>query len=134
MARRDPTALAQLKVRMREPLRARLEQDAKRRGVSINAEIVDRLERAADHQGLLSEALSLTDGKEFAGLLLFLGAAMTFAEFSYALNNRPATGRRRMWTSDPDAYEQCVQAAATVLEAMRPDGPVKAQPEWGAWA
>ncbi len=46
MPEREPTAVVQLKVRMREPLRARIDDAAQRRGVSMNAEIVERLERS----------------------------------------------------------------------------------------
>ena len=46
MARRPKTALVQLKIRMREPLRARLQKAAKASGISINREVVDRLERS----------------------------------------------------------------------------------------
>ena len=45
MADRDQATTVQLKVRMKEPLRADLEEAAQRRGVSMNAEIVRRLER-----------------------------------------------------------------------------------------
>ncbi len=38
----------QLKVRMKEPLRSRLEVFAKRRGVSLNEEVVTRLMRSFD--------------------------------------------------------------------------------------
>ena len=41
---RKPSATVQLKARMKEPLRARLEEDAKSRGISLNAALVDRLE------------------------------------------------------------------------------------------
>jgi hypothetical protein len=44
MAKRPDTATAQLKVRLREPLRARLEAEADRNGYSLNTEIVRRLE------------------------------------------------------------------------------------------
>jgi hypothetical protein len=44
MPERDAAAKAQLKVRLREPLRARLEAEAKRNGYSLNTEIVRRLE------------------------------------------------------------------------------------------
>jgi hypothetical protein len=46
MAKRNETATAQLKVRLREPLRARIEAAAKRSGHSLNTEIVGRLERS----------------------------------------------------------------------------------------
>jgi hypothetical protein len=62
MAARKPTAIVQLKVRLREDLRRRLEREAERREDSLNNEIVRRLEssfkRDAD-QGLASEVRAL---------------------------------------------------------------------------
>ena len=46
MTARKQTAIVGLKVRLREPLRKKLEVAAKKRGVSLNAELVDRLERS----------------------------------------------------------------------------------------
>lgn len=43
---RKKSATIDLKVRMKEPLRAKLERAAKSRGVSLNAETVDRVERS----------------------------------------------------------------------------------------
>jgi Arc-like DNA binding domain len=50
MADRDQATTVQLKVRMKEPLRADLEKAAHRRGVSMNAEIVRRLERSFERR------------------------------------------------------------------------------------
>src|SRR5689334_15428001 len=46
MTKRPQTALVGLRVRMREPLRKRLEVAAKKRGVSLNAELIARLEQS----------------------------------------------------------------------------------------
>jgi hypothetical protein len=46
---RKPTDTAQLKLRIREDLRRRLEQAAKKRNVSLNHEMVDRLRTSFDH-------------------------------------------------------------------------------------
>jgi hypothetical protein len=46
MATRKQTAIVGLKVRLREPLRKKLEMAAKKRGVSLNAELVARLEES----------------------------------------------------------------------------------------
>lgn len=46
MAKREQSATVDLKVRMKEPLRADLERAARRRGVSMNAEAVARLEQS----------------------------------------------------------------------------------------
>jgi hypothetical protein len=43
---RKQTAIVGLKVRLREPLRKKLEVAAKKRGVSLNAELVARLEHS----------------------------------------------------------------------------------------
>ena len=56
MATRKPTAIVGLKVRLREPLRKKLEVAAKKKGVSLNAELVSRLEMAliAEHSLILA--------------------------------------------------------------------------------
>jgi Arc-like DNA binding domain len=46
MVKRSQRALVGLRVRMREPLRKQLEVAAKKRGVSLNAELVSRLEQS----------------------------------------------------------------------------------------
>jgi hypothetical protein len=49
MAPRKKTDIIQLsKIRMREVLRAKLARDAERKDITLNAEIVDRLERSYD--------------------------------------------------------------------------------------
>ena len=50
---RKPTATAQLKLRIREDLRRRLEATAKKRAVSLNSELVWRLQQSLDHESLL---------------------------------------------------------------------------------
>jgi hypothetical protein len=53
MAARKQTAIVGLKVRLREPLRKKLETAAKKKGVSLNAELVARLEESFLGEGLL---------------------------------------------------------------------------------
>ena len=49
MPARKKTDVVQLsKIRMREALRAKLARDAEKKGITLNAEIVDRLERSYD--------------------------------------------------------------------------------------
>jgi hypothetical protein len=58
MNARKKTDVVQLsKIRMREVLRAKLARDAERKGVTLNAEIVDRLE-----QSYVNEAQATRDG------------------------------------------------------------------------
>ena len=66
---RSRDAVVQLKARMREPLRARLEAAAKRRGVSLNAELVDRLDR------------SFAKDDAFGGLVIANAARLMAAAF-----------------------------------------------------
>ena len=65
---RTKTAIIQLKVRMREDLRKRLEQEAKKAAHSLNQEVVRRLEESFEIDGskmLLEEArLTLQDARE----------------------------------------------------------------------
>ena len=69
MAKRAKTDVIQLKLRMREELRARLAADAKAHKLSLNSEIVKRLEASFD--AVTREAfLNLRD--EFTGFLRLL--------------------------------------------------------------
>jgi hypothetical protein len=74
MADREKTAIVDLKVRMKEALRERIEIAARERGVSLNAEAVRRLEGTFRNDDLLPQLLDLAYGRETAGLLLLLGA------------------------------------------------------------
>jgi len=73
MAKRAKTAIVQLKVRIREPVRAHLEKAAAGRGVSLNYEIADRLERSMDRLSLLEEVMTLRFGKPLGRILIRLG-------------------------------------------------------------
>jgi hypothetical protein len=53
MPARKQTAIVGLKVRLREPLRKKLEMAAKKKGVSLNAELVARLEESFLSEGFL---------------------------------------------------------------------------------
>ena len=89
MPARKKSAIVQQKIRMHEPLRADIERAAKRNGVSMNGEMVKRLEMSfleADHKAerkllmdmvetlraqidLLRQDLAGTRPLEFTGLL-----------------------------------------------------------------
>jgi hypothetical protein len=55
MVTRDPTAAVQLKFRVREGLRAKLEAAAKEHGLTLNAEITMRLEQSFELDALKRE-------------------------------------------------------------------------------
>jgi hypothetical protein len=126
-SRRERTALVQLKTRMRESLRSRLEVAAKAHGTSINAEIVDCIERTFARLDLLSDVLTLAYGRKMAGILMMLGSAMPRAGI-YGLwsHTDPLRDNNDLnsWTDDPTAFDQAILAAVTVLDALRPTGDV----------
>ena len=117
---RDPTAIVQLKIRMREPLRARLEEEAKFHGRSINSEVVDRLARSFERQDLFSEMLGFSHDSHLAGVLMMLGSVMEQVGY---LHTKPQQSRSRLgsrWAEDPEAFDQAALAAITLLNAARP--------------
>ena len=66
MAQRKQSATVDLKVRVKEPLRAALERAARQRGRSLNAEIVQRLERSLQDEDILTKISSQLAGIEKA--------------------------------------------------------------------
>jgi hypothetical protein len=66
MAQRKQSATVDLKVRMKEPLRAALERSARQRGRSLNAEIVQRLERSLQDEEILAKISNQLAGIEKA--------------------------------------------------------------------
>jgi hypothetical protein len=120
---RKKTDSVDLKVRMKEPLRARLEAAARAKGVSLNAEAVDRLGRSFDREDLLPEVLALPFGKPLAGILLLLGKMMDTAGRDatfYAAWPDVADARPSSWFNSAYAFGDAVQAAITALERLRP--------------
>jgi hypothetical protein len=104
LAKRDQTAIADIKTRLREPLRAKLERAAKRHGVSMNAEIGDRLERTFRQE----DAFGGPDGRLRAHLML---SAFNTAGQRQARDKR-ITGA---WTDDPECYLAASFAAIDAL-------------------
>lgn len=118
MAKRKATDHVQLKVRLREDLRARLERAASKNHESLNREIVERLERSfvrPDH----IEALTLQYGERLAGILLVAGRAMEEAGRLGAFASDPEAGGEA-WHGIPYAYREAANAAMTVIAAYKP--------------
>jgi hypothetical protein len=64
MAKRKPTDVAQMNLRLKETLRKKIETEAKKNGWSLNQELVRRLERSFIDQGV--EALIKSTAIEVA--------------------------------------------------------------------
>jgi hypothetical protein len=120
MAPRHQAMTVQFKVRMKEPLRADLEEAARLRGVSMNAEIVARLEQSFEQKQRLEDVFG---GMVVYRLMRVIAAIMDSAG-SMALLYKPAAdsgdAREARWTADPYAYDQALQAGVHALEALRP--------------
>ncbi len=116
MPPRKPSANIQLKTRMKEPLRATLAKKAKDRGVSLNAEIVDRLERS-----LAAEEAEI---KKFGNLGIYnymklLAATLAFVE--------EKTGGE--WLKDAKTTDQGTMAIYGVMGAFHKMTPARLHKE-----
>jgi hypothetical protein len=116
---RDEAATAQLKIRIKEPLRAAIENDAAVRGVTMNAVINDRLEQSFRKDARsrdLREALALALGAEVAAVTMAIGLAIrdvvTWARLPPNIN----------LLSDASLFEQAVTAILRVTDCLKPDG------------
>jgi Arc-like DNA binding domain len=108
---RDETAVADVKTRMREPLRAAMERSAKQRGVSMNAEIVSRLE-----QSLRQEA-------EFGGPAGRQRAHLALSTFMAAGRRWARTrGIKGSWEDNAECYLYACFAVVEALMITAPSG------------
>ena len=127
MARRAQSETVQIGLRVKEPLRARLEEAARARGVSVNAEVVRRVEASFEQDRWIE---SVFGSEDVFRLMQAVAAAMNRAGGRAAVlatiaNLWRRTGQRipaATWIDFPYAYSQAVQAATRVLEALRPPG------------
>lgn len=110
MAGRDKTATVDIKIRMKEPLRAEVEAAAKDRGVSMNAEMVARLAQSFRDEGL------------FASPGVRLWAILKADEFSKT--GQAAAARAgldtadQVWMNNPACL---LEASLAVVEALLRD-------------
>ena len=107
---RPKSATVDLKVRMKEPLRARIEKSAKLGGRSLNAEVVRRLESSFAREEQVSEALG---GDELYALFRMLGAATNLIEERLG----------KSWSSDYEAFIAVRSAWDRLLKEAGPEYP-----------
>jgi hypothetical protein len=109
----------QIGLRVSEELREKLQTAARDRGVTVNKEISDRLEKS------LSEDFGAgwMEKGESAGLDLILqivAPAMQVAGGMAAMMSTWSMESRNAWVSNSIAYDQALKAAVEVLEKLRP--------------
>lgn len=111
---------------MKEPLRAALEKAARRKGVSLNAELVARLEKSLEEDQRIEDVFG---SAELFGLMKAVASIMDMvgqnSRTVAGLGPGPALASPRSWIDHPYAYDQAFQAACRVLEAVRPSGPIE---------
>jgi hypothetical protein len=115
-----------LGLRVTPEMKRRLDEAAKRSGRSQSQEAEFRLERSFDRTDLLPEVLRLEFGRDLAGILMMLGTAMLWADAFHSVDrgtSQKRANRLWRWAPDPESYSEAVEAAVTVLEALRPLAP-----------
>lgn len=110
----------QVNFRTTPDLKARIQAEADARGITFNKEVNRRL-----HESL--KASDDHDQTRVPGLLAIAVAMNAAGQASGLHSALAASGAPGQWWNDPYAYEQAVQAANRVFEALRPDGKI-AQP------
>src|SRR5437764_599474 len=121
---RRSSATVDLKIRMKEPLRREVERAAKQKGISMNAELIERVEAAGRGERRLAEVEEMLGGREIFGILMVIGRAMRETGVVAGFSARTTLGDVNRWFLNPYAYDQAVKAATAVLEAMRPPGDI----------
>ncbi len=117
MAKRGKSPRAQVPLRIPEAQRARIEKAAKSRGVSMNAEIVERLARSFELEDRLG-------GPRVVELIEAIGAVMKSTGESAGFYEPNKLANQGEWLALPYAFDQATKAAAAVLEHHRPPGKV----------
>ena len=132
MARRAKSDTVQLKTRMKEPLRAKLEAAAEENGVSLNAEAVQRLERSFAEE----KSRAAISDEAVNGFYASFGKPETFLVARLLANAihtiEAVTGKN--WMDDPEAHRQTQEACKNILDAFRPpggEGPMGIDPTFG---
>ena len=112
MPKRDATQNVQLKVRMKEPLRFALESAATEKGISLNAEVVSRLERSFEYERHISDLFG--DQRTYA-VVRMIATVMDVMQKSH-----PKKSDASDWLDDPASFDAMLAAVIRTLEIFRP--------------
>jgi hypothetical protein len=108
----------QIGLRVPEDLREKIQAAANERGVPVNREISDRLEKSFNEGMTISAADN--DGGLYS-ILRVAAASMDVVGPLVAIISTANPEAGKTWLSNSIAYEQAFQAAITVLNALRPE-------------
>ncbi len=108
-----------------EELRRALEEAAKSRRVSLNQEIIDRLEYVRDREGLLPEVLKLTYGVELGAYLMLIARVMLcWAPWRREQVARVLHEIRRDPYKPEQYFDDAIKALSFLFQALRPGAPL----------
>ena len=116
--KRPRSATVNLKVRMKEPVRARLEKAAKADGISLNAEAVRLIEegfRSKEDETSIAARAAVGVYASFGGLEGFTVMRLLASAISAIEMNA-----NTKWTDDPETFDRAKQACNTILDLFRP--------------
>ena len=111
-----------LNMRTTRETRERLEATAAANGRSLAQEVEARLERSFAQDQRLEDVFGSAD---LFGLLRAVGTAMDAAGKSAGFMSTRSPAGARGWIDHPYAYDQALQVAVRVLDALRPLGAIE---------
>src|SRR5436305_1158648 len=117
---REASATVDIKIRMKEPLRADIERAATGKGISMNAEMVERLSRSFEHERMLDQALEWAYGRKLFALLSLLGRVAVDTGPIAAFQKTKEHSEAINWLSNAYAFDQVTKAITFALGAFRP--------------
>jgi hypothetical protein len=123
MAKREQSDTVQLNLRIKEPIRQKIEESARDHGVSMNAEMVDRIQKSFDIDGTIGDIFG---SSQIFGIMKIIASTMNEMGRSEYYRSQRALDLGDRWLSDPYAYDEAMGAAVRVLEALRPKGEIVA--------
>ena len=123
MAKKKKTGSGQYPLRLPADLRSRIEKAATGRGVSINAEILERLERSFEIEKRLG-------GPKLVELVEMLARVMkTTGEHAAFFADRSKLHNQGEWLAQPYAFDQARSAVNAILDHFTPPGNIVGPPK-----
>lgn len=111
------TGSGQYPLRLPDDLRLRIEKAAKDRNISLNAAILERLERSFETEDRLG-------GPRVAEMIETIAAVMKSTGEHAGFFETGKLTKRGDWLVLPYAFDQATRAATTILEHYKPPGDI----------
>jgi hypothetical protein len=124
MAQTEDPDFIQVRIRIKKSLHTGLEKAAEERGASMNAEIVERLERSFQIDRIIGGPI--VEDRALLAIAKMVAAAMHDSGRHGAFTATRSAEQTARWHDNAFAYDQAVKAAETILEAFRPEGDASA--------